>query len=253
VALILPLALLSPAADYIFDDVIAIDVALLALFIQLVAYSFGYAFRSLRVTDIAILSKTADITVPVFLSFVGVYYVNHGVIWILPAIFLIFLLSAGMRVAKNSVWAVLSLVAILSAQGIYSYFIGFNLLLKNSLWGLISFTFAILVWRLVFSLLITMSRQGIFGALNFPIEIFTLQGFYIRGFLTAITQLSFVIAISANNLLLVWPILNTTGFMGAFFAYLFLGERFHIKDFICIFVTFVLTGLAMLMLNYENF
>lgn len=65
-------------------------------------------------------------------------------------------------------------------------------------------------------------------------------------------QITFLLAISTNQLMLVWPILNTTGFMGAIFAYLFLGERLYARDFLFIFLTFLLTALVMYLLNYEE-
>jgi hypothetical protein len=252
VVLMTPLILFSPAAEFVSLDLISIDVVLLALLIQLVAYSFGYAFRTLRVTDIAILSKSADITVPAFLSSMGIYSIHLGVIWILPAIFMMFVLSAGIQATKKSIWASIALVAILSSQGIYSYFVGFNLLLESGLWRLLSFTFAVLIWRFILAFLILSKKEGFIRAFKFPGEILTLGGFYTRGFLTAITQITFLLAISANQLMLVWPILNTTGFMGAIFAYLFLGERLHARDLLFIFLTFLLTALVMYFLNYEK-
>lgn len=252
IVLVAPFALFSPAAESVLADLISTCVVLLALLIQLVAYSFGYAFRTLRVTDIAILSKSADITVPAFLSFAGVYSLHSGLIWILPAILIMFVLSAGIQAAKRSSWASIVLVVILSFQGIYSYFVGFNSPLDTGLWGLISFAFAVLIWRFIISFLILIHKEGFTGVFKFPEKILALGGFYARGFLTAITQITFLFAISANQLMLVWPILNTTGFMGAIFAYLFLGERLHVRDFLFIFLTFLLTALAMYLLNYEE-
>lgn len=253
VVLMAPLVLFSPAAEFVSADLISIYVVLLALLIQLVAYSFGYAFRALRVTDIAILSKSADITVPVSLSFMGIYSIHSGVIWVLPAILLIFVLSAGIHAAKRSSWASVGLVAVLSAQGIYSYFFGFNSPLDGGLWRLLSFAFAVLIWRFIFSFLILIHKEGFTRAFKFPSEILTLGGFYARGFLTAITQIAFLFAISANQLMIVWPILNTTGFMGAVFAYLFLGEKLYARDLLFIFLTFLFTALVMYLLNYEKF
>jgi hypothetical protein len=253
VVLMTPLVLFSPAAEFVSADLISFYVVLLALIIQLVAYSFVYAFRTLRVTDIAILSKSADITVPAFLSFVGAYSIHSGVIWILPAMLLMFVLSAGIQVAKRSIWASIALVSILSAQGVYSYFVGFDSPLDTGVWGLLSFAFAVLIWRFIFSFFILIQKEGLTRSYKFPKEILTLGGFYTRGFLTAITQISFLLAISANQLMLVWPILNTTGFMGAIFAYLFLGERLHARDFLFIFLTFLLTAFVMYLLNYEKF
>ena len=173
VVLMAPLVLFSPAAEFVSVDLISIYVVLLALLIQLVAYSFGYAFRTLRVTDIAILSKSADITVPTFLSFVGVYSIHSGVIWILPVILLMFVLSAGIQAAKRSSCASIALVAILSSQGIYSYFVGFNSPLDSGLWGLLSFAFAVLIWRFIFSFLILIQKEGFTRAFKFPGKILT--------------------------------------------------------------------------------
>ncbi len=252
IVLMAPFVLFSKAAEYMVADLISIYAALLALLIQLVAYSFGYAFRTLRVADIAILSKSADITVPAFLSSVGIYSLHSGVIWILPAILLMYVLSAGIQAAKRSSWASIALVVILSLQGIYSFFVGFTSPLDSGPWGLISFAFAVLIWRFIFSFLILIYKDGFTRAFKFPEKILTLGGFYTRGLLTATTQITFLLAISTNQLMLVWPILNTTGFMGAIFAYLFLGERLYARDFLFIFLTFLLTALVMYLLNYEE-
>jgi len=253
VVLIFPLMLFSPAIPYFVEDVIAINVVFLALLIQLVSYSFGYAFSLLRVTDVAIISKSADITVPIFLSFFGLYSLHLGVIWVLPLLIFIFILSAGVKVAKRAGLASLALVVILSIQGIYSYFIGFNSSLNKGFWGLLSFATSVLLWRFIFSFLVMAYRGGFLTAIKFPRDTFSVRGFCIRGLLTVITQVTFLLAISANQLMLVWPILNTTGFTGAIFAYLFLGESLRPKDFVFIFLTFLLTGLVMILLNYEKF
>jgi len=253
VVLMAPLVLFSPAAEFVSADLISFYVVLLALLIQLLAYSFGYAFRTLRVTDIAILSKSADITVPAFLSLAGVYSIYLGVIWILPAILWMFVLAAGIQAAKRSCWASIALVTILTSQGIYSYFVGFNSSLDGGIWGLLSFAFAVLIWRFIFSFFILIQKEGFTRAFKFPGEILTLGGFYTRGFLTAITQITFLLAISANQLMLVWPILNTTGLMGAIFAYLFLGERLNARDLLFILLTFLITVLVMYLLNDEKF
>jgi uncharacterized membrane protein len=86
----------------------------------------------------------------------------------------------------------------------------------------------------------------------FPGQSLSSKSFYFRGFLTALTQVSFVFAITANNLMVVWPILNATGFLGAVFAYLFLGEKLKRIDFFYIFSAFLITGLVVISLNYEK-
>jgi len=253
VLLIFPMVIASPAIIHVGDDLLSLEVMTLSLLIQLVAYSFSHAFKFLRVADIAILSKTADITIPLILSLIGVYSIKYDLLWMLPAIVVIFFLSAGATAAKKSALASMILILMLSIQGIYSYFIGSNSPLDRGSWALISFTFAVLIWRFLFSAGLLLLKKGIFSIFAFPRNHLSLGGFYLRGFLTAITQLSFIFAISSKELMLVWPILNTTGFMGAIFAYLFLGERLNIKDFMFIFISIVITGIAFFGLNYERF
>lgn len=253
VVFIFPLMLFSPATSYFMEDVISMNVVFLALLIQLVAYSFGYTFRFLRVTDVAIISKSADITVPIFLSFFGFYSLHLGVFWILPPIIFIYILSAGIKVAVRAGLASLALVTILSIQGIYSYFIGLNSSLNQGIWGLLSFASSVILWRCIFSFLVLTYAEGFLASIQFPRYHFSVRGFCVRGLLTVITQVTFLLAICANQLMLVWPILNTTGLTGAIFAYLFLGEDLRPKDFVFIFLTFLLTGLVMVLLNYEKF
>ena len=44
-------------------------------------------------------------------------------------------------------------------------------------------------------------------------------------FLSALTQVSFVFAITANNLMIVWPILNATGFLVLYLLIFFLEKN----------------------------
>jgi len=68
-----------------------------------------------------------------------------------------------------------------------------------------------------------------------------------------LTQVSFVFAITAKNLMIVWPILNATGLLGAVFAYLFLGEKLNKIDFFYILSAFLITGFVIVSLNYDKF
>jgi hypothetical protein len=63
---------------------------------------------------------------------------------------------------------------------------------------------------------------------------------------------TFIFAITAKNLLVVWPILNATGFLGAVFAYFFLGEKLAPRDFLFLLFAFLISGVAVFALNYEK-
>ena len=253
VLLVLPIIIFSPASSYCMDDLLTLGIVFLSVLIQFVAYAFSFAFRKLRVTDIAVLSKSADITVPLVLSISGFYSVSYGFFLLLPIILIIFISSAGIGNFKKAYQSSIVLVFILTAQGVYAYFADFNASFNRDFWRLISVTFSVLVWRFLFSGLLLLHAQRISNIYIFPRQSLSSMGFYLRGFLTALTQVSFVFAITANNLMIVWPILNAPGFLGALFAYLFLGEKLKPIDFFYIFSAFLITGLVVISLNYEKF
>jgi hypothetical protein len=250
--LLLPIIFFSPASSYCIDDLLSLDIVFLSILIQFVAYSFSFAFRKLRVTDIAVLSKAADITVPLVLSISGFYSVSYSFFLILPIILIIFISSAGIVNVKKAYQSSIVLVFVLTAQGVYAYFTDFNTPFHRDFWRLMSVAFSVLVWRFVFSAFLLLHAQRVSHIYIFPGQSLSSKGFYFRGFLTVLTQVSFVFAITANNLMIVWPILNATGFLGAVFAYLFLGEKLRRIDFFYIFFAFLITGLVVISLNYEK-
>jgi len=252
VFLMLPIIIFFPSSNYLLNDISSLEIIFLALLIQWVAYSFSFAFRNLRVTDIAVLTKVADITVPFVLVMLGFYLITYSFFFLLPAILVIFICSAGMNIVKKTFKSSLVLVLALTVQGLYSYFVGFTIYFGRDFWGLLSVAFSVLVWRFIFSSGLMLYRQRIPHLYYFPRHSLTMDGFYFRGFLTVVTQVTFIFAITANNLLVVWPILNATGFLGAVFAYFFLGEKLAPKDIIFILFTFLISGVAVFVLNYEK-
>ena len=242
--LILPIIFFSTSLDYYLDDIFSLEIIFLASLIQCVAYSFSFTFKKLRVTDIAVLTKIADITVPLVLVLLGFYLVTYSFFLLLPTILVIFICSAGANVVKKTYKSSLVLVLALTAQGVYSYFVGFTIPLNRGFWGLLSIAFAVLVWRFIFSSVLMLYHQRISYLYYFPRQFLTKTGFYFRGFLTVVTQVTFIFAITANNLLVVWPILNATGFLGAVFAYFFLGEKLSLRDILFIVFAFLISGVV---------
>ncbi len=253
VLLLCPLIAVSPVLGGWFSDLLSFEIFLLSLLIQFVAYGFSFAFKKLRVIDIAILTKSADITVPLMLVIAGVYSVTLSFFLLLPLILLIFILSSGIENLKKSYQSSIFLVSMLTAQGVYAYFAEFNAAFDREFWSLLSIAFSVLVWRLIFSILFLLGEQRISNVVIFPRQYLSFMGFYLRGFLAAVTQVSFVFAITSNNLWIVWPILNATGILGAIFAYLFLRERLGLIDFFFILLASLITGIAVIFLNYQRY
>jgi EamA-like transporter family len=251
--LLFPIVLCTPAANYFTDDIISLPIIYLSILIQVVGYSFSYAFKTLRVTDIAVLSKSADITVPIILAITGYSLISVGFILLLPAVLIAFVLSAGMDVLKKSFQSSAVLVLALTIQGVFAYLIALDESLHRNSWGLLSTAFSVLIWRFIFSGVLLLYKNSPSSTIIFPKRQLSYGGFYLRGFLTTVTQVSFVFAISSNELSVVWPILNTTGLIGAIFAYLFLGERFSRSDFLFVSFAFLITVVAITELDYEKF
>ncbi len=71
ILLTLSLIFCTPALNYYLGDLLSVEIVILSVLIQCLSYSFSFAFKALRVADVAILSKVADVTVPLILVLVG--------------------------------------------------------------------------------------------------------------------------------------------------------------------------------------
>jgi hypothetical protein len=241
VFLMLPLIIFTPAFDYYYENLLSLELVIMSVLIQCVAYSFSFAFKYLRVTDIAVLSKAADITVPVTLALLGFYSISHVFFLFLPTILALFIFSTGVEVLKKAYKSAIALVLMLTAQGVCAYFFGSNTPYEKDYWGLLSAAFSVLVWRFILSGIFLIHKRSIAQTYFFPKEFLSHSGFYLRGFLTLSTQVTFIFAITASNLMMIWPILNATGFFGAVFAHLFLGEKLSSSDFLFILIAFLIS------------
>ena len=209
-------------------------------------------FKRLRVTDVAVLSKAADVTVPIALAFLGFYTISYVFFLFLSVILVLFVFSTGFDIFRKTYKSAVVLVLILTSQGVYAYFFGLDASNDRGFWGLLSAAFSVLVWRFIFSGVFLINGRGLSWIHFFPSGMLSHSGFYFRGFLTLLTQVTFIFAITANNLMIVWPILNATGFLGAVFAYLFLREKLSPKDFLFISFSFLISALIVMLFSYEN-
>jgi hypothetical protein len=84
----------------------------------------------------ALLSKAADITVPLVLAFIGFYSIPY-VFWIfLLSILALFIFSAGLDVLQRAYKSAIVLILILTTQGVYAYFFGLNVPHDRGFWSL---------------------------------------------------------------------------------------------------------------------
>jgi hypothetical protein len=252
VCLMAPFIFFTPALDGCLEDLLTIDLVFMSILIQCVAYSFSFTFKHLRVTDVAVLSKAADVTVPIALAFLGFYSISYIFFLFLSAILVLFFFSTGFDVFRRAYKSAVILVLMLTSQGVYAYFFGLSASHDRGFWSLLSAAFSVLVWRFIFSGVFLIYGRSLSWVYFFPSGMLSHSGFYFRGFLTLSTQVTFIFAITANNLMIVWPILNATGFLGAVFAYLFLKEKLSPKDFLFISFSFLISGLIVIFFSYEN-
>lgn len=253
VFLMLPFIIFTAAFNNCRDNLLSLELIFMSILIQFVAYSFSYAFKYLRVTDVAVLSRTADITVPLTLVLLGFYSIPSPFFLFLPAILALFIFSTGTVALKKAYKAAIALVLMLTAQGVYAYFLGFNTFHGKDFWSLLAASFSVLTWRFIFSGTFLIWRRGFNRAYYFPKEFLSRSGFYLRGFLTMLTQVTFIFAITASDLMVILSILNATGFMGAVLAYLFLGEKLSPRDFLFISIAFLISGSIVIFFSYENY
>ena len=253
VLLMFPVIVSTPAIDNCLEDFLSVDLVFMSILIQCVAYSFSFAFKHLRVTDMAVLSKAADVTVPIALAFLGFYSISYVFFLLFSTILVLFIFSTGVDVFKKAYKSATVLVLMFTIQGVYAYFFGLNASLDKGFWGLLSAAFSVLAWRFIFSGVFLIYRRNLSWVCFFPKEFLSRSEFYFRGFLTLLTQVTFIFAITAKNLMIVWPILNATGFLGAVFAYLFLGEKFRPKDVLYISLSFLISSLIVVLFNHEYF
>lgn len=253
VLMIMPMVLLSPASRLFVEIFFTLEIIFLSFLIQCVAHAFSMAFRSFRVSDIAVLSKIADITVPLILLLFGFQLIPYELFLLMPVAIALFIFCAGGGAVIRDCKAPLVLVFALTIQGVFAFFIGINPFLGIGIWGLLSTTCAMLLWRLIFSGLLLLFKGPKWAIYKFPQNSISCKKFYFRGLLTLITQISFVFAIESNNLMKVWPLLNATGLFSAVFASVFLSERLSVKDAVYVALSSCMGLILIFSSNNEKF
>jgi hypothetical protein len=204
------------------EQITDLRVIVFAILLQVSAHSFSYAFRYMKVPSIIIVTKVADIFIAplIFLLF------NH---WSFPDFLFASITSTGCLAILFSgnrqhlhLKSSLLVCVFLIAQGALSPWYMSQVIANHNLW--LPFTSAVLVWRLLFSLVFSFRElpqvhRSFFGH---EYEYWTLHVF--RAILTLSAQAFLVLALSMDRPVIAWPILNATGLFSILFSTYLLKE-----------------------------
>jgi uncharacterized membrane protein len=194
--------------------------------VQIVAYAFSYAFRYLNVSQVAVAGKASDLFIPIGVLLVAGHWdwVTYGFAVATTVVCLPILRSNDNDKYPDAIKRV-------------AFLIGVALVLQASLAPLLvapgntasriehtlAFATAVIVWRMVWSLLPMLHRGCGPSAPSFALLVSPV--FIARVLLTVITQITFIIAVGSSTSTVAWPILNSTGFLAMMLSSVFLKEK----------------------------
>jgi uncharacterized membrane protein len=233
---LLPLVLLLPVAIYfsgterILGWVLNWKLVIYAFLIQANAYVFSFALRHSKVSTVGLAAKSADIIIPFGIWVVYNIATLNAVLFSIASTVICFFAfyNRGETKAKDStslrylayIPIAITVLAVLTPQLIGTALSAFE--------ESIAAAFSIIVWRTFFSLLIFFKNETWqnlkptkLGKLNF-----------LRGWITVMTQYSFVMATATPQSGLAWPILNGTLFVSTIMSFLFLRENAKLREWV---------------------
>jgi hypothetical protein len=194
--------------------------------VQLVAYAFSHAFRSLSVNQVTVAGKFSDLFIPI-----GVWGTTGYWNWetynfsIATTLVCLPILWSGPH-KRNTIDIKIAAI-----------FIGIALVLQASFAPVLAetsnanlswhqallFTTGVIIWRSAWCLVPTLRRTKF---VQIPFDtLLTTRPFILRSLLTVITQTTFILAIISSASALAWPILNSTGFFAMLLSSLILKEK----------------------------
>jgi len=215
--------------------------ALFSGMVQLVAYSFSYAFRYLSVNQVTVAGKASDLFIPIGVWAITGYWswetyhfaiattlICLPILWIGPH-------KRNTRAIKTA-WVFIGAALVLQASfapiliEVSSTDLSWNQALP--------FTTGIIIWRSFWCLIPILRRTK-----NVRIPSYTLltnSTFVLRTLLTVITQTTFILAIGNTMSALAWPILNSTGLFAMLLSPVVLKEKYSRVEQLVIFAICVL-------------
>ena len=255
ILLIFPFIFISDNLKKLSEIIFLNELLIFSCMSQIVAYYFSYALRKYRVSEVAIISKYADITVPICLYFLGSYLRFECFILVLFFFILWICLGCFFKNINLNIFSLISfcLVISLTIQAVSGYLMYFEKYKNPSINEITIFSIATLFWRLFFSLVVNfcLSRNLFKFILNKPsnFDLLTLM----RASLTIATQFSLLFVMANPNFLIAWPILNSTSLISPIFAYLFLNERIRKTEIFLILISFFITTFSMIFFSNKEY
>jgi len=215
---------LTEVVSYLFNSYLL----LMGLLFQVTAYGFSLSFRHMKVQEVVVVSKLADVIIPLLIFLLMGSFNLIGYLGTLMTTAICFpLVRSSHRQNRDFLLPALFTLVAVSLQG------GFSRILlpvtDNYLRDLVPITLVIIFWRLFFSLLIHFTpmvwkRSGSFDIHFNDFRFRPLQ--LLRSVITLLVQVSFVTAIYlAKDNFLIWPILNSTILFSIVFSGIMLKEQ----------------------------
>ena len=207
----------------------------MGLLFQLTAYAFSLSFRHMKVQEVILVSKMADLFIPLILwllldAFNTIAYTGT----VFTTLICIPLVVSRDQNRKHFLIPALMTLVFNSLQGGFSKWL--LPVTDRYVEDLIPITLVIIFWRLMFSLLLHFSTS-LSG--NMVESVIHLNDFrfkplqLLRSIITLAVQMSFVTAIYlANNNFLIWPILNSTILFSIIFSGMMLKEKVELRYYI---------------------
>lgn len=207
----------------------------MGLLFQLTAYAFSLSFRHMKVQEVILVSKMADLFIPLILwlllnAFNPFAYAGT----VFTTLICIPLVVSHHQNRKDFLIPALMTLTFNSLQGGFSKW----LLPVTDRYAedLVPITLVIIFWRLIFSLLLHFSTRL---SRNKDSNAIFLNDFrfkplqLLRSIITLAVQMSFVTAIYlAKNNFLIWPILNSTILFSIIFSGMLLKEKVELKYYL---------------------
>lgn len=214
-------------------------------FVQLVAYAYSQAFRRLKVSQVTVAGKAADlfISVGVFLTVGSWNWATYGFAVATTAICLPLLRGRREGLDRSAMrGAALCIGGALVLQASLSPWLASTALAEPTVRRMLVFATAVIVWRVAWSALPLLRGRHRLPASSLR-ELLASPLFLGRTALTVFTQVTFVAAVGSRTASVAWPILNSTGLLAMVLSAVVFRER---PSRLEVGIVMSITGLAVL-------
>jgi drug/metabolite transporter (DMT)-like permease len=203
-------------------------IALFGAIVQIVAFVFGYAFRETPISRVVMFTKLSDLLIPIGIyAAIGAFSARDYLFSVATVLACVPVVVEAIRSGRATLPPLL-ITGLLALQGSVS-----PLLVHDQRFGIkewLTFTSALLVWRLVLSLALAVlpgarDKALSIGSAYRDLVQEQLSAVLARAALAVFTQATFLMAIGLGHAAIAWPILNCTALFAMIGAAIILGER----------------------------